>query len=33
MAHIYVDADACPVVKQIENSALCYNMEHRAGEG
>ncbi|MBP3818755.1 MAG: YaiI/YqxD family protein [Butyrivibrio sp.] len=26
MSHIYVDADACPVVKQIENVAKCHNM-------
>jgi len=26
MTHIYVDADACPVVKQIEKVAKCYNI-------
>ena len=26
MPHIYVDADACPVVKQIEKVAKCYNI-------
>ena len=26
MAHIYVDADACPVVKQIENVAKSHNI-------
>ena len=26
MPHIYVDADACPVVKQIENVAKSHNI-------
>ena len=26
MPHIYVDADACPVVKQIEKVAKCHNI-------
>ena len=26
MPHIYVDADACPVVTKIENVAKCHNM-------